>query len=162
MWTYNNQPITCINDMKLHEPKTWGFVYHLTLFDKKTNQICYTYIGKKNIFSTTNPIVSKAVYDDSKVKGYIVSKKRKKGGGWNYKKQVVKESDWKTYCSSNKFIQENKQKYNIQKEILMFCTNDFELKYREAQHIICSGALDSEESLNNGVSIRMFNKKVIE
>ena len=35
-WKYNNIELNSIEEIKLHEPKPWGFVYLLTLYDLKT------------------------------------------------------------------------------------------------------------------------------
>ena len=32
-WYYNGKEIDSIEEMKVHEPKVWGFVYLLTLYD---------------------------------------------------------------------------------------------------------------------------------
>ena len=50
-WKYKNKTISEINDMKKYEPNVWGFIYMMTLYDKKSNEIKYQYIGKKNIYS---------------------------------------------------------------------------------------------------------------
>ena len=38
-WTYQNKEILSISDMQTFEPKVWGFVYHLTLINKKTKNV---------------------------------------------------------------------------------------------------------------------------
>lgn len=145
-WTYNKKIIDSIDDMKAFEPKVWGFVYHLTLIDDKTKKVVYYYIGKKNVFRKT-----KRKFGKREVASMV--DKRKKT--YEY---IISESDWKTYCSSNKFIKDNKDKYKIIREILYFSTNDMDLSYQEAKEIICQGAMESETYLNNNVSIKRILK----
>ena len=85
-----------------------------------------------------------------------------KDGSIKYYRTVIKESDWKKYTSSNIFIKNNKDNYIIKREIIKFSTNDADLKYQEAKEIVCSCALESDLFLNDGVSIRMFGKKIID
>lgn len=136
-WSYNDNEISSITDIHKYAPKAWGFIYHFKLFDLKSRELIYDYIGKKNLYSVTNTKVSETQYKLLKKQGKKVSKEKKKTGTWVYKKNTIKESNWKTYISSNKFIQENKDKYIIKRDIIMFCTNDYDLKYQEAKHILC-------------------------
>jgi glutathione peroxidase-family protein len=148
-WKYNNKEILSIDDMKVHEPKVWGFVYLLSLYDSKGNLI-HQYIGKKNIYSKRKRNFGKKE---------IANKTDKRKKNYEY---VIKESDWKNYMSSNLYIKKNFSKFAIQKEIIHFCTNDYDLTYKEAKEIICQGALETPFFLNEGVSIRRYKGKVIE
>ena len=91
-WYYNSKEIDSIEDMKVHEPKVWGFVYLMSLYDIKTGELKYQYIGKKNIYSKRKRSFGKKE---------VASMKDKRGKKYEY---VIKESDWKTYLSSNSFI----------------------------------------------------------
>ncbi len=148
-WYYNGKEIDSIEEMKVHEPKVWGFVYLMSLYDIKTGELKYQYIGKKNIYSKRKRSFGKKE---------VASMKDKRGKKYEY---VIKESDWKTYLSSNSFIKDNANKYKIKREILMFSTNDMDLKYKEAKEIICRDALEMDLFLNDGFSLRMFGKKVM-
>lgn len=148
-WTFKGKKIDSIEDMKIHEPKVWGFVYLMSLYDIKTGELKYQYIGKKNIYSKRKRSFGKKE---------VASMKDKRGKKYEY---VIKESDWKTYLSSNSFIKDNANKYKIKREILMFSTNDMDLKYKEAKEIICRDALEIDLFLNDGFSLRMFGKKVM-
>ena len=145
-WTYQNKEILSISDMQTFEPKVWGFVYHLTLINKKTKNVDFYYIGKKNIYN-------KRKRNFGKKEISVIKDKRKKT--YEY---VIRESDWKNYTSSNKFIKENLNKYDIIREIICFSTNDSDLTYKEAKEIICQNALDSSDYLNEGVKITRYNK----
>jgi hypothetical protein len=148
-WHYRGKDILCINDMKVHEPKVWGFVYLLSLYDK-SGKLIHQYIGKKNIYSKRKRNFGKKELDSLK-------DKRKKT--YEY---VIKESDWQKYLSSNLFIKKNSSNFAIQREIICFSTNDSDLTYKEAKEIICQGALENSFFLNDGVSIRRFKGKIID
>lgn len=148
-WIYQGHDINSISDMQMYCPKVWGFVYKLTLRKKGTNIVEFEYIGKKNIYT-------KRKRNFGKKETAALSDKRKKT--YEY---VIKEGDWKTYVSSNKFIKANSSKFDIYREILLFSTNDNDLTYQEAKAIICSDALENPKFLNDGVSIRRFGKKLI-
>lgn len=149
-WIYQGHDIHSITDMQRHCPKVWGFVYKLTLRDKKSGAIAFEYIGKKNVYTKRKRTFGKketAALKDKRKKAY---------------EYVIKEGDWKAYVSSNKYIKANNTKYDIYREIIMFSTNDNDLTYQEAKHIICSDALEDPRYLNDGVSIRRFGKKIID
>ena len=159
-WKYQDTDISSIDDIKLHESKPWGFVYLLTLYDLENKKEVYKYIGKKNIYSVTSKTATKKEFE-SNPKSYF-KRKKMKDGSIKYYRTVIKESDWKKYTSSNIFIKNNKDNYIIKREIIKFSTNDADLKYQEAKEIVCSCALESDLFLNDGVSIRMFGKKIID
>ena len=148
-WKYKNKIISEINDMKKYEPNVWGFVYMMTLRDKKSNEIKYQYIGKKNIYSKRKRNFGKKE---------ILQMKDKRSKKYEY---VISESNWKSYISSNKFIKTNYNSFNISREIILFSTNDMDLKYKEAKEIICQNALEDDNFLNDWVSIRKFKQRVI-
>jgi hypothetical protein len=148
-WKYKNKIISEINDMKKYEPNVWGFVYMMTLRDKKSNEIKYQYIGKKNIYSKRKRNFGKKE---------ILQMKDKRSKKYEY---VISESNWKSYISSNNFIKTNYNSFNISREIILFSTNDMDLKYKEAKEIICQNALEDNNFLNEGVSIRKFKQRVI-
>ena len=148
-WKYKNKIISEINDMKKYEPNVWGFVYMMTLHDKKSNEIKYQYIGKKNIYSKRKRNFGKKE---------ILQMKDKRSKKYEY---VISESNWKSYISSNNFIKTNYNSFNISREIILFSTNDMDLKYKEAKEIICQNALEDNNFLNDGVSIRKFKQRVV-
>ena len=148
-WKYKNKIISEINDMKKYEPNVWGFVYMMTLRDKKSNEIKYQYIGKKNIYSKRKRNFGKKE---------ILQMKDKRSKKYEY---VISESNWKSYISSNNFIKTNYNSFNISREIILFSTNDMDLKYKEAKEIICQNALEDDNFLNEGLSIRKFKQRVI-
>ena len=158
-WIYQGQKIESINDIKVHEPKIWGFVYSLNLYDKVTGELKFRYIGKKNIYSIRTKYLTKTEVASATKKSDLKRKKIK--GVFKYYKTVISESDWKSYCSSNIFIKNNIFKFIIDREITHLSTNDSDLTYQEAREIMCQGTLDNELFLNDSISIRRFGKKLI-
>ena len=148
-WYYNDKEIDSIEEMKVHEPKVWGFVYLMSMKDIKTEELKYQYIGKKNIYSKRKRSFGKKE---------VASMKDKRGKKYEY---VIKESDWKNYTSSNLFIKKNLGKFRIEREIILFGIDDSELTFKEAREIMCQGCLDDPMFLNFGVSIRRFSNKII-
>lgn len=157
-WKYNSKDILKIDDMKIHEPKVWGFVYLLSLYDSKGN-LKYQYIGKKNLYSVRTKYLTQAEIKSVQKKSELKRKKTK--SGFKYYKTVITESDWLKYISSNLFIKKNSGKFRIEREILKFSTNDSDLSYQEAKEILCRDTLDDPMFLNNGISIRRFSNKII-
>jgi hypothetical protein len=105
-----------------------GFVYKIT--DKTTNKF---YIGCKQLFSkVTKPPLK----------------------GMKRKRRSLKESDWKTYCSSSGAIQEsiktNEDGYDF--EILSFHDSKSSLKIEEARLII--NDIYNPECYNEVVNLR--------
>ena len=82
MWLYKGK-----NYSEIHDSKLVGFVYLMTYLP--TGQ---KYIGKKNFYSTRKVVKTK------KELALITDKRLSK------KKIVTKESNWKTYKSSNDFL----------------------------------------------------------
>lgn len=159
-WKYKGKSIKTIEDIKKNEPKIWGFVYMLSLFDPSSGELLHRYIGKKNIYSVTSKTATKKEMETLPKSHF--QRKKMKNNQWKYYRTIVKESNWRSYISSNLFIKKNHGKYKIEREILYFSTNDNDLKFKEAKEIICQGALEDTFFLNDGVSLRMFGKKIIE
>lgn len=78
------------------------------------------------------------------------------------KKAVVKESDWKKYHGSNKELKTLvKSGIKIKREILVFGFSKTEMTYLETKEIICSGALEDENSYNGWVKATIYKKTLI-
>lgn len=155
-WKYNGEVIDSIEKIKSIEPDAFGFVYQITLYDKKTKEVKHQYIGKKNIYSTTSKTATKKQLSEFP-KSHFRRKKMKDGSLKYYLKNTC-ESDWKIYHSSNVFIKSNLKNFDITREILMFADTDSELSWKEAKEIICTGALESDTFLNNNVQIKRIIK----
>lgn len=157
-WIYNNKEINTILDMQKTEPKVWGFVYLISLYDINTKKLKFQYIGKKNVYSIRTKYLTQSEIQSSKKSDL---KRKKTKNGFKYYKTIISESDWKNYISSNLFIKKNSKKFIIEREILLFSTNDSDLAYREAKEIMCQGCIDDPIFLNDSISIRRFGSKLI-
>ena len=108
MWLYNNTPITSIEDIP---ENTFGFIYITT--HTPTGK---RYLGKKSLYHTTNQKLGKKELAEQPVTR----------GRAKTTKQVVKESDWKTYYGSEEFIKQSikyKQHNEFTREIIHFVPN---------------------------------------
>jgi len=151
-WTYKGQLITELADMP---NDVFGFIYKIT--NGKTNQY---YIGKKQVVSIRKRNFGKkeiAALQDKRMKKY---------------EMVLKESDWKSYRSSNKEVKswfdenekalEENRRENINDqlklEILRFCSNKKSLTYYELQEQFSHNVLADEDSLNDNLLGKFFRK----
>lgn len=123
-WLYNKEVITNLSQLPTNSV---GFVYKITNPD--TEQ---WYIGKKLLYNlrTLPPLK-----------------------GTKRKRKVVKESEWLTYQSSNKEVQ---QWINPVKVILEVGYNKKHLTYLEVKYIFQSNSLEDPKSLNSNVLGKFF------
>ena len=154
-WTYNGQPITELKDMP---EDVFGFIYKIT--NGKTDEY---YIGKKQVVSVRKRNFGKkeiAALEDKRMKKY---------------EMVHKESDWKTYRSSNLDVkmwfisnevalkEDNRDEINDQLElrILRFCSNKKSLTYYELQEQFAHDVLGDELALNDNLLGKFFRKDLV-
>lgn len=134
MWLYEGYEFTS-DDIG----KAVGFVYLLT--DRETGR---RYIGKKLFFRTkTLPPL--------------------KGKGQTRKRKVVIESDWQTYCSSNKVIQGVVAEHGLdrfKREILHVCLTRSEMTYHETRLQFEHRVLLSDDWFNDYVQCRLSGSHV--
>ena len=143
-WTYKGNYITELSDMP---EGTIGFIYKIT--NGETGQY---YIGKKNVASIRKRNFGKkeaALLTDKRMKRY---------------EMVTKESDWKTYRSSNKTVSEwfndsDNDKLNL--EILQFCSTAKSLTYYELQEQFAHNVLVDENALNDNLIGKFFRKDLV-
>lgn len=143
-WIYKGSYITELSDMP---EGTIGFIYKIT--NGETGQY---YIGKKNVASIRKRNFGKkesALLTDKRMKRY---------------EMVTKESDWKTYRSSNKnvsdwFVNESNDKLHL--EILRFCTSTKSLTYYELQEQFAHNVLVDEKALNDNLLGKFFRKDLL-
>lgn len=136
MWYYKKKQIKEISQFP---DNSYGFVYRITItVDGKV----IDYIGRKNL------------YNKRTVKVKTETKRKKK-------EIKYKESNWITYNSSSKELQEliksNKAKY-IKKEILEICFSELELKYKEVKHICINSCMERLDNLNKNIQIKLLKK----
>lgn len=87
----------------------------------------------------------------------------------NQTKRKVKkvESDWRTYYGSGPLLLAEIEKFgkeSFRREIIRFCRNKTEMGYYEAKEQFLRGALESDESMNEWIMVRvrksgLINKK---
>lgn len=125
-----------------------GFIYKITY--KESGKF---YIGKKQIYSITNPKLSKKK-----------SNELYKGTGRKpIRQKVVKETNWRIYTGSNKELNNDinligKDKFNF--EILELCSTLAELKYKEVEHQIKNDCLVSTNCYNDWIKITITRKQL--
>lgn len=127
-WTYKGEPVEEIDE------KYTGFVYIIT--NTVTGK---AYIGKKlSKFSKTN-VKTVTLKNGTKKKKKIKSKI---------------ESDWKTYWSSSKEVQDDVKALGEDKftrEILMFCLSKGTASYFEAKYQMQNEVLENPDKWYNGI-----------
>ncbi len=139
-WKFKEKQILSLEDMP---EETYGFIYKIS--NKLTGQY---YIGKKQVVSIRKKNFGKkklATITDKRVKKYEI---------------VSKESDWKTYRSSNsevKLWNENE----VELEILRFCKSKKSLTYYELQEQFYHNVLADEKSLNDNLIGKFFRKDLL-
>jgi hypothetical protein len=144
MWKYKEQIIENIEDFGEIIP--FGFIYIVT--HTPTGK---KYLGKKSLFHTLNKKLGK-----KELAQQPVTRGRAKTT-----KQIVKESDWKTYYGSEDFIKtlikENKHS-EFTREIIQLVYNKKLLTYFECKYQFTYGVLESTDWINNNVLGKFFSK----
>lgn len=140
IWKYKEKEILSIDDMP---EETYGFIYKIS--NKITGEY---YIGKKQVVSVRKKNFGKkklASITDKRVKKY---------------EMVSKESDWKTYRSSNSVVKEWDED-DICLEILRFCKSKKSLTYYELQEQFYHNVLADDKSLNDNLIGKFFRKDLL-
>jgi len=157
-WKYEGKDINSVDDTP---QDSLGFIYKIV--NMTTGKF---YIGKKSMYSITNPQVSKSRYEKLKASGVPVTKtknkaKSKKGAVvWRYKqKDVWKETNWKSYTGSSEELNEHIERGDkVQKTILKFCNTKKELTYQEVKEQFLNEVLERCDSYNENVLGRFFSQ----
>lgn len=140
MWVFNNKKYD-----EIHDTNLVGFVYLITFQHPVTSEI-HKYIGKKQFYTKRRTVKGKkelAAQTDKRL---------------SKKKLTIKESDWKTYQSSNTFLKSQDPK-NCKKEILRFCSNLHELSYYETKYQFIYDVLERDDYLNGNILGKFFKLK---
>jgi|AntDeeMinimDraft_6_1070357.scaffolds.fasta_scaffold00344_13 hypothetical protein len=121
-----------------------GFTYIIKMYDGRK------YIGKKNLRT-------KRKRKFGKKEVAKITDKRKKH--WEY---VIKESNWKTYVSSNKKLQkEIEDGLKYEKYILEYAYSKKELTYKEEKQLYVNEVLEQDNWINDNIGGRFFRKDII-
>ena len=143
-WLYKGEEMSSIEDFPT---STFGFTYRIIHIPSGK-----AYIGKKVLQFTRKAKLTKkdlALYEGAK------------GRKPSFKK-VVKESDWKTYYGSNKYLSEllkNEPKENFKREILTLAPSKKLLTYEETKALFVYQVLEKpEEFFNDNILGKFFTK----
>ena len=143
-WLYNKEKITDINQL---EKEIMGFVYRIDHLPSNKS-----YIGKKFLVFTRKQKLGK-----KELKLF----EGQKGRPPKFK-IVSKESDWKTYWSSNKQLLElvkNEPEENFKRTILHFATSKKELTYFETKYQFLYEVLEKpKEFFNDNILGKFFTR----
>lgn len=140
-WVFCDKPFE-IKDLDQY----WGFVYKIK--NIKTGEF---YIGSKSFFNRTNGKISK------KRSNELYSGKGRKPS----REKKIKESDWKSYKSSSKKVQEmvSKNPKDFRYEIHNVYKTKAEMLLVEAYLIIMGFMFRDPLILNDWISIKSFKLK---
>ena len=144
MWLYNKKEMESLSDFP---DNTHGFVYRI--IHKPTGKI---YIGRKILQNTTKVKLGKKELKE--LQGVV-------GRRPSYK-MAVKESNWKTYWGSNKFLKELykiEPKENFEREILICAPTKKLLTYYELKYQILYEVLEKpDEFFNDNILGKFFTR----
>ena len=148
MFRFGDKIIKSIDDFPAD---AFGFVY------KTTHKSGKSYIGKKVLyFNKKVKLGKRELLALPPTRGRRVTTK-----------QVVKESDWKTYYGShaevkNIIIEEGTDVFN--REILHICFNKKQLTYYENKYLFSLGVIEKDEGekyYNDNISGTFFSKDLL-
>ena len=146
-WTYLKEEITDIKQLDKH---VMGFVYRIDHIPSNKS-----YIGKKFLVFTRKQKLGK-----KELKVF----EGQKGRPPKFK-VVTKESDWKTYWSSNKHLVElvkTEPEENFKRTIIKLCTSKKELTYFETKYQFLHEVLENpKEYFNDNILGKFFTKDFI-
>jgi hypothetical protein len=134
-----------INDSNFNINEYVGYVY-ITYHIPTGRQ----YIGKKNFFHTTNKKLGKKELLEIPITR----------GKRPTKKQVIKESDWKTYYGSATEIK-SLPKEEMLRHVLKLCKNSKQLTYWETKYLFQYNVLEDDHYINDNILGKFYRKDLI-
>jgi hypothetical protein len=141
MWIYKGQIIESAEDLPRD---VVGFIYVMT--NKESGR---RYIGKKYIYSERKKSLTK------KEIALLENKRLKK---W---KTVITESDWLTYTSSSKDVNEEiKNGQEFYREIIEFTYSKIQTTYLEVKLQFVYNVLESDEWYNGNINHHWFKGNI--
>ena len=143
-WIYNQKKMESLSDFP---DNTHGFVYRI--IHKPTGKM---YIGRKILQNTTKVKLGKKELKE--LQGVV-------GRRPSYK-MAIKESNWKTYWGSNKYLKElyeTEPKENFEREILICAPTKKLLTYYELKYQILYEVLEKpDEFFNDNILGKFFTR----
>ena len=134
-----------INDSDFNINEYVGYVY-VTYHIPTGRQ----YIGKKNFFHTTNKKLGKKELLEIPITR----------GKRPTKKQVIKDSDWKTYYGSATEIK-SLPKEEMLRHVLKLCKNSKQLTYWETKYLFQYNVLEDDHYINDNILGKFYRKDLI-
>lgn len=150
MWLYNNKNIESMEDMP---EEAYGFIYEILHIPSGKR-----YLGKKVLYFRRNKKIGKRELEKIKLE------RKEKGikGRAPAKKEVITESDWKTYYGSHEKIKELVKRgkpEDFKREILQFVFSKKLLTYYENKWLFLKGVLEGDtDYINDNIEGRYFRK----
>lgn len=144
MWKYKDIVIESIEDFGENIP--FGFIYVTTHIPTGKK-----YLGKKSLFHTLNKKLGK------KELAQLPTTR----GRTKTTKQIIKESDWKTYYGSEEFIKQqikDGKQEEFTREIIHLVYNKKQLTYFECKYQFIYSVLESEEWMNTSILGKFYKK----
>jgi hypothetical protein len=131
-----------INDPSFDFTEYYGYIY-MTVHTKTGR----TYIGKKAFQHTTNKKLGKKELAELPVAR----------GKKPTKKQVIKESDWKTYYGSANEIK-LLPKDEMKRYVIMLCKTKKQLTYCETKYLFQYNVLEDDRFINDNILGKFYRK----
>jgi hypothetical protein len=131
-----------INDPSFDFTGYYGYIY-MTVHTKTGR----TYIGKKAFQHTTNKKLGKKELAEIPVTR----------GKRPTKKQVIKESDWKTYYGSANEIK-LLPKDEMKRYVIMLCKTKKQLTYCETKYLFQYNVLEDDRFINDNILGKFYRK----
>ena len=131
-----------INDPSFDFTEYYGYIY-MTVHTKTGR----TYIGKKAFQHTTNKKLGKKELAEIPVTR----------GKRPTKKQVIKESDWKTYYGSANEIK-LLPKDEMKRYVIMLCKTKKQLTYCETKYLFQYNVLEDDRFINDNILGKFYRK----
>ena len=146
-WLYKNEIINTIEDIP--SPTPFGFIYIVTHTPSGKK-----YLGKKSFYHTLNKKLGK--------KELLIQPITR--GRTKTTKQVIKESDWKTYYGSEEYIKqkikEGKQD-EFTREIIHLVPSKKLLTYFECKYQFMYSVLENTDWINSNILGKFYKKDFV-
>jgi hypothetical protein len=142
-WLYKNKEIYSLEDIPNN---IFGFIYITTHIPTGKK-----YLGKKSLYHSANVKLGK-----KEIANLPITRGRTK-----LTKQVIKESDWKSYYGSEEFIKQRikeKKQEEFTREIIHFVENKKLLTYFECKYQFIYNVLESNKWMNSNILGKFYKK----